>query len=120
MAERAAVRPSTSADPSPTTGRTRDHVDLLPERDTRQKAPSNMVILTVAGAVLLIGLGALLGAFWTGRILRQRLAQEASRQAEERRLLAKEWAAVHRQLGVCPRCTAPASEHDRVSAAVPN
>lgn len=81
-----------------------------------------MVTLTVAGAVLLIGFGALLGAVWTGRILQQRLQQQASQQAEERRMLAKEWAAIYRRHVVCPRCTAPASEHDRhfVSAVVPD
>jgi len=81
-----------------------------------------MVTLTVAGAVLLIGFGALLGAFWTGRILHQRLAQQANQQAEERRMLAKEWAVIHRRHGLCPRCTAPASEHDGhfVSTVVPD
>ena len=63
-----------------------------------------MVTLTVAGAILLIGFGAMLGAFWTGRILQQRLAHQADQQAQERRMLAKEWAAIHRRHGRCPRC----------------
>jgi uncharacterized paraquat-inducible protein A len=81
-----------------------------------------MVTITVATAALLICIGALLGAIWTRRLLQQRLHEQASQQAQERRMLAKEWAAIHRRRGECPRCTDPLSQPDRqlVSRAVPD
>ncbi|HEX4099179.1 MAG: hypothetical protein WA731_21195 [Pseudonocardiaceae bacterium] len=62
-------------------------------------------------AILLVGLGLLLGATWTTQALRPNLR----RQAEERRRLNEEWSAVRtarRQRGQCPRCASPLSERD--------
>lgn len=66
-----------------------------------------MVIITIVAAVVLVGVGALLGATCTGRILQPRLRRRAAQQAEERRMLTKEWAAIRLQQGECPRCTNP-------------
>ena len=71
-----------------------------------------MVIVAVVAAVLLVCIGALLGATCTARILHPRLHQRATQQAEERRMLAKEWAAISSQRGECPRCTNPLSGRD--------
>jgi hypothetical protein len=85
-----------------------DHVHVSPERDTPPRSP---VTLQVLGGLLLVCLGLLLGATWTAQALQARLGQ----QAEERRRLNAEWAAVRtasRQRGQCPRCGAPLSEWD--------
>lgn len=71
-----------------------------------------MVIIAVVTAVVLVCIGALLGAHWTARILQPRLDRRAAQQAEERRMLAKEWAALHPQRGECPRCANPLPEWD--------
>jgi hypothetical protein len=77
-----------------------------------------MVIIAVVTAVVLVCIGALLGANWTARILQPRLDRRAAQQAEERRMLAKEWAALRPQqsggpqLGECPRCANPLPEWD--------
>ena len=63
--------------------------------------------MAVAAAVVLICIGALLGATCSRRLLERRLDQEANQQAEERRMLAKEWAAIHQRRGECPRCSDP-------------
>src|SRR5581483_6491151 len=78
------------------------HVDLLPERDTlprgvqrpgnapsRRNTPPSMVTMAVVAAVVLMCIGALLGATCSRRLLERRLDQEANQQAEERRTLAK-------------------------------
>jgi hypothetical protein len=67
--------------------------------------------LTVLGAVLLVCLGLLLGTTWTIQALQPKLR----RQAEERRRLNEEWAAVRtarRQRDRCPRCASPLLECD--------
>jgi hypothetical protein len=59
--------------------------------------------------VLLVCFGLLLGATWTIQAAQPRLR----RQAEERRMLNDEWAALHvarQQLNVCPRCGIPVAE----------
>jgi hypothetical protein len=71
-----------------------------------------VTIITVAAAALLIFIGALLGATWTGRLLPQWLHEQASQQEQERRMLAKEWAAVHQRRRECPRCTNPLTHPD--------
>ncbi|MGH3821415.1 MAG: hypothetical protein ACRDRA_01000 [Pseudonocardiaceae bacterium] len=61
------------------------------------------VTLLVLSGVLLICLGLLLGATWTTQALQPKL----SKQAQERRKLDEEWAALHafrRQRSLCPRC----------------
>jgi hypothetical protein len=61
------------------------------------------------GASLLVCLGLLLGATWTIQALQPRLC----RQAEERRRLNAEWAAVHaarRHRETCPRCACPLTD----------
>jgi sulfite exporter TauE/SafE len=58
---------------------------------------------TVLAGVLLVCLGLLLGTTWTIQALQPTLRH----QAEERRKLNEEWAAirtVRRQQGQCPRC----------------
>jgi hypothetical protein len=62
-----------------------------------------MVIIAVVTAVVLVCIGALLGANWTARILQPRLDRRAAQQAEERRMLAKEWAALRPQQGGGPQ-----------------
>jgi hypothetical protein len=67
--------------------------------------------IQVLGAVLLVCLGLLLGSSWTIQAVQLKLRQ----QAEERRRLNEEWAAVRtarRQRGKCPRCGSPLSEQD--------
>jgi hypothetical protein len=77
-----------------------------------------MVIIAVLAAILLVCIGALLGATCTGRILQPWLDRRAAEQAEERRMLAKEWAALRPQQGggpqrgECPRCANPLPEWD--------
>jgi hypothetical protein len=71
-----------------------------------------MVIITVVVAVVLVGIGALLGATCTARIMQPRLDRRAAQQAEERRRLAKEWAAIGPQRGECPRCANPLPQGD--------
>jgi hypothetical protein len=95
----------------------RDHVDISPERDTlpqspvsgprgetswRDTPPCTMTLLSWVLLVgILISLGLLMGWFWwfwTNRTLQPKLRQ----QAEERRRLNEEWAALraaHRQQG---------------------
>ena len=63
------------------------------------------------GAALLICLGLLLGTTWTIQALQHRL----DRQAEERRKLNEEWAAVstiRHQREKCPRCAYPLTDQD--------
>jgi hypothetical protein len=72
-----------------------------------------MVTIAVAAAILLICIGALLGAAWTRRVLQERFRQRDSQQAEERRMLATAWAAIDRQRGECPHCIDPLPEQDR-------
>jgi hypothetical protein len=70
--------------------------------------------LQVWGAVLLVGLGVLLGVA-TRSVLDQafrhildQAVQARTRQAEERRKLDEDWSALHtarRQQGRCPHCT---------------
>ena len=71
-----------------------------------------MVTVTVVAAALLVCIGALIGVTCTARILQPRLRRRAAQQAEERRRLVKEWAAIRSQRGECPRCTDPLSEWD--------
>jgi hypothetical protein len=71
-----------------------------------------MVIITVVAAVVLVCVGALLGATFTARVLQPRLDRRAAEQAEERRRLAKAWAAIRPQRGECPRCTNPLPQGD--------
>ncbi|MGH3768848.1 MAG: hypothetical protein ACRDS0_08790 [Pseudonocardiaceae bacterium] len=71
-----------------------------------------MVIVAVVAAILLVCIGALLGATCTTRVLQPRLHQRARQHAEERRMLAKEWAALRPHHGECPRCSNPLSEWD--------
>lgn len=115
----------------PTTEGTRDHVDISPERDTlprgpspgprsgnptsRRNIPPSMVNIAIAAATLLC-IGALLGAIWTSQVLQSRLRRQADEQAEERRTLAKEWAAVHRPRGECPHCSTPLPARNRYFA----
>jgi hypothetical protein len=75
-----------------------------------------MVTMVIVGATLLICIGALLGTTWTGRILKRRLDQEANQQAQERRMLAKQWAAIHERRGQCPRCSDPLPEPRRFAS----
>jgi hypothetical protein len=72
-----------------------------------------MLTIAIAAAILLICIGALLGATWTRRVLQERFRQRASQQAAERRMLATAWAAIHRQRGECPHCIDPLPEQDR-------
>ena len=74
----------------------------------RRNAPLTVVIMASAG--LLICLGLLLGASWTGQLLQS----EFRRRAEERRKLNEEWQEVRtaRQRSQCPRCRTPLSEQD--------
>lgn len=74
-----------------------------------------VTVIGIAVAVLLLCTGTLLGATWTSRILRSRLHQRGRAQAEERRVLAKEWETVL-QHGPCPRCGSPTSGQDTYSA----
>ena len=63
------------------------------------------------GGALLIFLGLLLGWAWTSQALQPKLRK----QAEERRRLNEEWAAVRtarRQRTECPRCSSRLSERD--------
>jgi predicted nucleic acid-binding Zn ribbon protein len=71
-----------------------------------------MVTIAVAGAVLLVCIGALVGAICTAQVLQPRLQQRADQQAAERHMLAKEWAAIHGQRHHCPHCTNPPSAGD--------
>lgn len=67
------------------------------------------------GGVLLVCFGLLLGATWTIQASQPKLR----RQAEERRVLNDEWAALHivrQQLNVCPRCGIPLAERYRYAA----
>ena len=67
--------------------------------------------LQVSAGLLLVCLGLLLGTTWTIQALQFRLRH----QAEERRRLNAEWAAIRvtRQQRVqCPRCGAPLSDWD--------
>ena len=76
-----------------------------------RNAPRSTVTLQVLSGVLLVCLGMLLGSTWTIQALQPKLR----RQAEERRRLNEEWAAVRtarRQRGECPRCGSPFSERD--------
>ena len=66
-----------------------------------------MVTIAVAGAVLLVCIGALVGAICTAHLLQPRLQQRADQQAVERHMLAKEWAAIRGQRHPCPRCKTP-------------
>jgi hypothetical protein len=109
------------------------HVDISPERDTPPRGPAGgpgtrsaaswryaaqgPVTLQVSAGLLLvclgllIGLGMLLGTTWTIQALQARLRH----QAEERRRLNAEWAAIRvaRQQWVqCPRCGTPLSDWD--------
>jgi hypothetical protein len=74
----------------------------------RRNASLTMVIMTSAG--LLICLGLLLGASWTG----QALQTEFRRRAEERRKLNEGWQEIRtaRQRSQCPRCRNFLSEQD--------
>jgi hypothetical protein len=72
-----------------------------------------VTIIGVAAGILLLGIGTLLGAMWTSRVVHSRLHQEANEQAEERRILAKEWETIRRQQSRCPRCTSPLPAQDR-------
>jgi hypothetical protein len=72
--------------------------------------------MAVVAAVVLICIGALLGATWSRRLLERRLHQEANQQAEERRMLAKEWAAIHERRGQCPHCSDPVPEPRRFTS----
>ena len=66
--------------------------------------------IQMLGAVLLVGLGLLLGSTWTTQALQPR----RRRQAEERRRLNEEWMAVRlarQRSGECPRCGGPLSDH---------
>ncbi len=66
-------------------------------------APQSAVTLQVLGSVLLVCFGLLLGNAWTIQALQPKLR----RQADERRRLDKEWAAVRTARGQraqCPRC----------------
>jgi hypothetical protein len=90
-----------------------DYVDIELEHDTLGLRPGSETLwrnlpqcamtIAVLSAVLLICLGMLLGGQWTIQIQRSKLRQ----QAEERRWLNEEWAALRaarRQQSVCPRC----------------
>ncbi|MBV8539929.1 MAG: hypothetical protein JO268_05140 [Pseudonocardiales bacterium] len=73
------------------------------------------------GAVLLVGLGLLLGLLLEAAVrnLLDRALQSKLRQAEERRRLDEAWPmarAVFRQRGQCPHCPGPLSERDSCSA----
>jgi hypothetical protein len=75
----------------------------------RRNAPLTMIIMVSAG--LLICLGLLLGASWTGEALQA----EYRRRAEERRKLNEAWQEIRtarHQMRQCPRCTNPLSEQD--------
>jgi hypothetical protein len=104
-----------------------DHGDIAPERDNlahgpargprpRSEAswrdePQSTVTLQVLSGVLLVCLGLLLGTTWTIQASQPKLRH----QAEERRRLNAEWAAVRtarRQRGQCPRCASPLAERD--------
>jgi uncharacterized protein with PIN domain len=74
-----------------------------------------VTIIGVAIGALLLCIGTLLGAIGTSRILQSRLRRRANKQAEERRLLAKEWEAIRRQQSRCPHCNSPLTEPDRHS-----
>ncbi len=70
-----------------------------------------MMTLQVAGGVLLVCLGLLLGTTWTVQVLQPTLR----RQAEERRRLNEGWAAVraaHHQRRRCRRCGGLLTEWD--------
>ena len=67
------------------------------------------MILQVLGGILLVCFGLLLGSTWTIQALHPKLR----RQAEERRRLNEEWAALrtaHEQRQRCPRCGIPMDE----------
>jgi hypothetical protein len=67
------------------------------------------VTVQVLSGILLVCLGLLLGSTWTIQALHARLR----RQAEERRRLNEEWAALraaHEQRHRCPRCGIPLVE----------
>jgi hypothetical protein len=67
--------------------------------------------IQVLSAAVLVCLGLLLGTTWTIQAFQPKLR----RQAEERRRLNEEWAAVrttHQQRRQCPRCASPPSERD--------
>jgi hypothetical protein len=75
----------------------------------RRNAPLTMVIMVSAG--LLICLGLLLGASWTG----QALQAEFRRRAQERRKLNEEWQEIRtarHYRSQCPRCRNHLSEQD--------
>ncbi len=104
------------------------HADISPERDyppprspaagpwpgsatSWRNTPQSTVTFQILGAVLLLCLGLLLGTSLTVSTLEPKLR----RQAEERRKLNEEWAAVRtarRQRSECPRCANPLSERD--------
>jgi hypothetical protein len=103
------------------------HVDISPERDTPPRGPAggpgtgsaaswryaaqSPMTLQVSAGLLLVCLGLLLGVTWTIQALQVRLRH----QAEERRRLNAEWAAIRaaRQQRVqCPRCGTPLSDWD--------
>lgn len=70
--------------------------------------PAPHVPAQLLGAVVLVCLGLLLGTTWTVQALQPKLRQ----QAEERRRLNEEWAAVRAirwQETVCPCCASPLS-----------
>jgi hypothetical protein len=72
----------------------------------------------VLGTVLLVCLGLLLGTTWTIQALQAKLR----RQAEERRRLNAEWAAIRTirwQETVCPRCASPLSKGNRYIVPTP-
>jgi hypothetical protein len=75
-----------------------------------------VIITGLAAAALLLCIGMLLGATWRFRVLQTRLHQRANDYAEERRALAKEWAAIRPSRGTCPQCTSPLPERDTYSA----
>lgn len=75
----------------------------MPWRDAPQSAMTLELGWVLLAAILLVCLGLLLGATWTMQALQPQL----NRQAEERRRLNEEWAAVRatrHQLSECPRC----------------
>jgi cell division protein FtsL len=70
-----------------------------------------MTTILVFIGLLLVCLGMLLGTDWTTQITYSRLR----RQAEERRILNEEWAALRsarRERSECPRCASLQSEWD--------
>jgi hypothetical protein len=69
------------------------------------------MLMLVCGGLLLVFLGLLLGATWNTQVSQPKLR----RQAEERRRLNEEWAAIRtirRERNECPRCASPLYEWD--------